>query len=355
MARWHRKRRRSRFDIFEWAYQWRRRLGVIGMVSIVALAMIAAAVFILEARTSSAEVEVLREYIREAGVDPVAFIANRARAHRLVLLGDVEGAAAPKRLAAEVIEALATGPGLDAVVLAVPSELQPVIDRYLNSREENASLLVGRPALLREWAGASTAYMEIYRTVWRLNRELGPGRSIRIVAADLPEWPPRGAISPRQAAELYARRPAHMAEKILNEVLEPFPRARVLVFAGGYQVLQGAAELKLGGADPIPVVWLAARLEEAYPSETYSVLVEGTQHVREVRAIPVFGATRVGELLAGRVTGDAVPAAVPVDSRFDVLSDPIPTPAGPGLEMEILPRGYRLSEVIDAYVYLGPM
>lgn len=354
MARWHRWRQRRYWpDLMGALDRWRRKLGVTGMVSIAALLAIGAAIAILEARGGGGAAAELSAYVAEAGVDPVALIAEQARAHRLVLLGDVDGAAAPKALAAEVIEALALGPGLDAVVLEVPSDLQPVIDRYLNSRSENAALLVGRPALLREWAGASTASLEIYRTVWRLNRELGPGRSIRIVAADVGNWPPRGAIAPRAAAERFAARSEHMAEQIAESILDPFPRARVLVFANGYQVLKTSAELALGGRAPVQVVWLAARLEAEHPKETYSVLVEGTRRGAETPTVTTFRATRFAEML-GQDRRAETPVAVPADAHFDFVADPVFADAGPGLEMTIGPQGYRLSDLVDAYVYLGP-
>lgn len=339
--------RMPRFDIGERLYRWRRKLGVTGIASLAALFLIATAMVVLEVGASNRDEAALRKFLENAGEDPVTFLATRSRAHRLLFLSDVGGSTAPKRLVADAVEEIAESSGLDALVLQVPSNLQPVIDRYLNSRPEDASLLVGRPELTRERTGGSSDYLDIYRTVWRVNQELGPGRSIRIVAADLPDAPTGAALSPREAARLHDRRSTHIDSIMRAEILQPFPRARVLAFLDGYQVLKGeGATFEIGGSAPIQVQWAASRLASDYPTETYSTLVEVPASRQELQQIAAYRGTLFSEAVEG-VNGAA---AVPIDDHFAFLANPLIESSGAGTEMAILPRGYRLGEVADGFI-----
>lgn len=346
-------RRWKTFDFWEWLYQTRHRLGLTGLVSLAALAAIGATVFILDARAGNRQAEALADYVERAGADPVPLLAEAGRANRLLLLADVAGMPEPKRLAADLLVAMARGPGVDALVLEVPSDEQAHIDRYLNTVPEDASVLLARPRAVREDQGRE--FFELYRTVWRLNRRLGPGRSIRVVAADLPDWPPRRALAPREAAALYAQRDAHMAEVIESEVLGPFPRARVLALVGGYHTLRdGGAELNVGGSDLIEVRWLGARLASDYPTEVYTALVEGTARRSGYELVAAYDNTRAFDIVRKGVSGDrATPLAVRLDAHFAFLREPIYENSGPGLELKLVPRDYRLPDVADAYVYFG--
>lgn len=331
------------------------RLGFGGIAAGTVLALtIATAALIDRWGGSEEDAEALLAYARTAHTEPVALALAAARRHPVLFLGDVHPAAAPKRIAAELIGELARGPGLDVVVLEVASDQQAAIDAYLASDPEDASILLSNPRSLRQHWGVSREYLEIYRSVWRLNRALGPGRRIRVLAADLPDWPPTRALSPQAAVRLYARRDAFMADRIEQEVFARHPHARVLVFMGGYHgIKSGGATLRYGGGPPVGVTWLATRLRERRLADVYTILLDGSPLTAAFGDIRSYGATRVFDLFRSRLSGVPAPFALHIDERFDFLHDPFYESSGPGMNLEILPQGYRLRDVADAYVYLG--
>lgn len=313
-----------------------------------------ASVLTTRPRAHADDVRALVEYVRDYHVDPLTLILSGARSHRIVFLGDVHPSAEPKRIAAEAIERLARGPGLEAVVLEVGSDQQPHIDRYLATDPEDVSILLANPRTLRGHWGLSREYLEIYRRVWRLNRALGPTRQIRIVAADLPGWPPERPLPPHVAAARYAERDAHMAEIVTTRVLDRHPTARALIFMGGYHGLKsGSAELRFGGGPPATVTWLAARLRERYPTEVFTVVADGAPYPSAHGELSSFGVTRVFDLFRRNGPRAATPFAVLVNDRFDFLRKPIYESAGAGVTLELRPDGYRLRDLIDGYIYLG--
>jgi hypothetical protein len=350
----HRSRFRPRWDPSRWLHELPRRTGVTGLVSAVALLLIGASAVIIDTRAENRQEAALAAYIAREGTDPLPFLTRAARAHRLLFLSDVEDAAEPKRLAARTIAAVAKDAGLDAVVLEVPADEQPFIDKYLNSNPEDASLLFARPRAVHDQDAASREYLEIYRTVWELNQELGPGRSIRIIAADLPTWPPQRALAPRDAALAYARRDQHMADHIEQTLLGPYPRSRTLLFVNGYHALKsGQGELQVGGSKTIPVSWLAARLAEDHATEVYSVLVEGSARSGDVGPVTSYTNTRVFDIIRKSSREVRAPVVVPVDEHFDFLRRGVVANSGPGLELDMLPHEYRMRDVADAYVFVG--
>src|SRR5262245_14968424 len=79
------------------------------------------------ARASAAFVD----RFRERRVAPVALVVAAAREYPVVFVGDNHPVAEPKEIVVEAIAAIATGSGLDAVVLELASRLQGVVDDYL--------------------------------------------------------------------------------------------------------------------------------------------------------------------------------------------------------------------------------
>jgi hypothetical protein len=329
----------------------RNRISATAVVGLVALGVIFAVAFLLDIRGGPGNEAELVAYARDAGADPVALIEAAAGTRRMVVLADIVPAPEPKRLAASVIAALAAGPGLDAVVVEVGSDLQGVLDQYLASEPENAGMLLSDPRLTRERRGAGASLLPVYRAVWRANAELPPARSIRIIAADSPDWPPRAALRPRELATLYATRAEHMADRLQEEVLRMHPQARILILVDGFQAMRGGtAEFQAGGTRVIEARPLAAELDARYPREVFTVLLDGVSVLPGADEIAYRG-TALGPLL--RAEGVRGPIAVPVSDAFDFQRNPVDTRTGPGLDLEFRPHGYRLREVAHAYIWLG--
>ncbi|MGH7481096.1 MAG: hypothetical protein ACRELV_03000 [Longimicrobiales bacterium] len=329
----------------------RKRGGVAGGLALLVIGGAVAGVSILSGGRGGDEAEALAARLSEQRRPPAELVSGLARAHRIVVLGDIHGHAGAKRTAADVIVTLAQGSGLDAVALEVDSDLQPVIDLYLATTPEDASILLNADGVLNEAWGTGGAYLDLYRTVWRVNRELGADRSIRLIAVDLPDWPPGGALSPADAAERYGRRDAHMAAVLDSAVLVPTPRARVLAFVGGYHALRGVdGLLRAGGGDPIRIGWLASRLRARYPGEVVNVLMDAAARPGAHDPVASYAGTRFYDMLRGQMESGAF--GVPVGRGFDFARQPVPTHAGPGLELEFTPDDYRMSDVADGYIML---
>ncbi len=332
----------------------RFKIGTGWLVGAAALAILLAVTAILEGRRREADVEHLVAYAHERRIEPVALIEAAGRSNRIVFLGDVHRASSPKRLAADAIEVLARGPGLDAVVLEVGADQQPYIDAYLASEPENATILFAHPRTLHQAWGVDRAYLEIYRSVWALNQELGPGRRIRVLAADLPGWPPDQRLPPPVAAHRYAARDAHMEELIEREVLAGNPWARILIFMGGYHGLKhGGATLDVAGGAPVEVTWLGARLQRRHPGELFTILPDLPRTPSAEGDAVAYAATRAFDLLRRNMREAATPFALRVDGSFDFLSRPILEADLPGLKLSLDPADYTLKDVIDGYMFLG--
>jgi hypothetical protein len=324
---------------------WRRG----GAVALTVLVILIIAALVLD-RGSGAELEPLQERFAAEGRPPAEVVEAAGRVAQVVLLSDIHGHPGPKRLAAEAIRALAQGPGLDAVVLEVSSDEQPYIDAYLGRREEDATLLLGRPAALREASGAGRDFLEIYRAVWRVNQEVGPARRMRIIAADHPAWPPAEGASPQEVASLFARRASHMLQRMDEDLLSLNPEARVLVFVDGYLALQRTrGQLSFAGGSAQDVEWLGELLRQRSAAGTRTILVDAGASPTAVRRLPEYHGTEFHRALR-RAVGRS--AGIRIDDTFSVVRSPVLEASAPGLRLEILPRGYVLRDVADDYIFL---
>lgn len=321
-----------------------------GAVALGVLILVAAAALVLDSGTDSGLAPVV-EQLERRGRPPAELVETMGRSARVVLLSDIAGQAAPKRVAAEAIRALARGPGLDAVVLEVPSDEQPYIDAYLNRAADDATALLGRPRAVRESDGSARDYLQVYRAIRETNAEVGAARRIRIIAADLPDWPPPEGASPEEVARLFARRSAHMLERLDQELFSIMPDARVLVFVDGYLTLKRThGELRFAGGEAERVEWLGEMLRRRAAADTRTILIDGPgASGGAVRRLPRYHGTGLYHPLRRSLdegTGTRVQEA------FENVRDPVLELSSPGLRMEILPRGYSLRDAADGYIFL---
>ena len=94
------------------------------------------------------------------------------------------------------------------------------------------AVLYRQAAMLRDHWGASRDYLEIFRTVWGLNRSRQEANRVRIVFADHPSWPPGAATSAEEVAATFALRDAHMLARFRETVGQSSRLARTLIFMG---------------------------------------------------------------------------------------------------------------------------
>ena len=327
------------------------RLGATGAISIALLAIIFALGGLLDIRGVSGEISEFAKWAEGARRKPIEALVNGSRSHRFVFLADIYGSTETKRLGSAAIEAIARGPGLDAVVLEVGHDLQPVIDRYLDTSPENASILLAEPRVLGSPSGGSRGLLDVYHKIWQLNSDLGADRRIHIIAADLDGWGGGRAESPAERARRFVQRDSAMLKNIEAELLNAAPRARVLIFMTGLHGLENSeAQLQTGGVATVQGRWFAGRLGERYPGEVYSFLVDAAGNGSADELVPYNG-TRIPESLKTRMPDGQF--ALPIGSQFDVFSHAVRENSIPGIRFTIVPQQYRLREVADEYIYLG--
>lgn len=322
-----------------------------GAVALVLLVVLAIAALVLDSGTP-AGMEAVAEYVQERGRPPAEAIAQAGRGGRVVLLTDIRDLAAPKRIAAEAVGALAEGPGLDAVVLAVSSDEQPYIDAFLNAPQEDATALLGRPAAVQEGAGVPRAFLDIYSAVYRANEDLGAAQRIRILAVDVPGWPPQEGADPDEVARLYATRTEHMLARLDDELLARIPEARLLVFVDGYMTLQRThGEARFAGGETVRVDWLGERLRERSPGQVRTVLLDASSAgATGLRRTPAYQGTVFHRALRRELDRDA---AVRITDVFSGVRDPVIETSSPALRLDVRPDTYTLRDAGDVYVFLA--
>jgi hypothetical protein len=327
-------------------------VGTTAKISIVALVLIVAVAAVLEMRGGGTAERALVPYAEEAHVEPAALIAEAGRRHRLVLLGDVPGAAAPKRLAARAVQVLVENSGIDALVLDIPADEQPYLDQYFLTRPEDPTILISRPRAVREAEGVSRDYLELYRTVWRANEALGPDRAIRVIAADLPTWPPQRGTAPNRAGAMYGQRDEFMAARVDSLLLGRNGRARALFFMDGLHVLRGGAALQSGGTGLVSITWLAQRLAERFPGDVYSIAVDASAGRVVAPDVVAWRETGAYDVLRNGVPGAPRSFGLRVTDAFDPIGAPIHVAAMPGTTFSLQPGG-QLRELVDGYILLN--
>lgn len=320
---------------------WRRG----GLATLIVLLLVVAGALILDA-DAGGEYAPIVERLESRGQEPLELIVSLGSSARVLILSDVRGRTTPKRLAAEAVGRLAGGPGLDAVVLAVPASEQPYIDAYL--ADPSISLL-DRPAAIREEDGMPREFFGIYEAVRAANEGLPASRRVRVIAADVDGWPPAGA-TPRELGEAYAGRAEHMLTQMDRQLFSILPDARVLVFVDGYLALQGThGQVELGGGEPIRIEWLGALLRRRSGQDARTVLVDAAPRTGTVQRVPSYQGTLLHRPLR-RELDRSVGARV--EGELAAVEDPIAALSTPGLTLTIHPPGYTFGEVAQGYIFL---
>ena len=331
----------------------KEKTGRTARVAALSLVVIIAAAALLEFRRGGGSESELVELARESGREALELVEEAARSRRLIFLSDIPTAPAPKRFAEQAIERIALGSGLDMVVLAIDSDEQPYIDRYLATSPEDPSILLSRPRAVREGDGAARVFLDVYRTVWRVNEQLGAARRVRIVAADAPGWPPARATSPADAATQFAERADHMMTAVMDRALGRNPGARVFFLVDGLHALKsGGGRVQTGGAAPATMNWLAAQLRERFPAEVFSILVDAAPSRSISPDVVAYRGTAYGAVL--RRGGLSAGTALRVTDTFDDVSrNPVRTAGTTGVDFSFEPRAVPMTDLADAYIFFG--
>lgn len=319
--------------------------------AIIALVLILSATAALQMRGGSTAAEDFAAAFARDAVPALDIVERAAASRRLVFLADVPSASSPKRLAADAIEKIAEGSGLDVVALEIDAAEQPFIDRYLATPSEDASIILSRPRITHESEGVSSAYVEVLRAVRRMNDKLGADRHIRIVAIDTEGWPPAGAVSPSEAAQQFGDRDTQMA-RTLQSILESDPKTRVLFFVGGFHAMKsGTGIVQTGGTRTVEITSLAARLLQSYPQDVYSILVDATPSRIPVATVAAYRGTAAGAIL--RDAGAKSGTGMTTGPAFDFVRNPIDVVEKPGIHFDLTPHDLTMQQIADAYIYLG--
>ena len=324
---------------------WRRG----GAAALVVLVIIAGAALVLDAGAGGQFTPIV-ERLSDRGVEPAALVSDMAAGAEIMILGDVPGQAAPKRVAAEAVRRLAEGPGLDAVVLAVPASEQRYIDAYLAGAEDDAAALLSREAAVQERFGTARDYLEIYRAVREVNQGLNASQRVRVIAVDVEDWPPPEGAAPRRIGELFAGRAEHMLSVLDQRLFSIMPDARILVFVDGYMAMQGThGELRFGGGDPVRIQWLGELLRRRSGAGARTILPDAGASASGLQRLPIYHGTRLYRPLRRELSGSV---ASRVTGDLAEVADPVLELSTPGLTLEILPEGYTLGTAAQGYLFL---
>jgi hypothetical protein len=319
-----------------------------GAVALIVLILVAGAALVLDARAGG-EYGPIVERLEAGGLEPVELVVETARASRIVVLGDIHGRAAPKRVVAEAIERLAAGPGLDAVVLDVPESEQRYIDAYLAAREDAAATLLSRPAAVHEAYGDAREYVRIYQAVRAANEGRSASERVRVIAADVEAWPPADGAARRDMGRLYASRAEHMLNRIDREIFTVLPEARVLVFVDGFMAMQGThGEIRVGGGEGIRVEWLGELLRRRSGANARTILMDAGASAGGIQQMPNYRGTTLHRALRREVEG---PRGARVTGELGAVEDAVVELSSPGLRLDILPEGYPLSAAAQGYIF----
>jgi hypothetical protein len=131
--------------------------------------------------------------LREAGREPVAFVLDRLRDHDLLLFDDgLHSAVEPFAFYQRLVRDPAFHHQVKLIFLeALPINLQPHLDAYLDAEREDPALLY--PAFQDDYGGRGfpyKTYFDLLHAVYEVNRTLPKAERLRVVAVSNPvHWP----------------------------------------------------------------------------------------------------------------------------------------------------------------------
>lgn len=314
-------------------------------VAVFSAMVLAAAALWLEVRAANRYTALVEA--AAGGVDPVAALVAAGRSHRFLFVTDLPGSNAPDRLVAEAVEVLARRVGVDALVVSVPVDAQPWIDRYLASEPEDAAPLVAHGIAA---GGPGAPLLPLYRRIRALNRELGAARSVRIVAADPPDWPPARALAPAQAVRAWAERDEHVLRVFRNRVQARDTRARAVFLLDGLHALRAPFVLRTGGTDAVEVVPVAARLAALWPGQVRTALVDGPRAAGTLPAlVALVGSPARQSLRREGIDGNF---AVAVSDAFGDAAAWLSVATQPGVSFSLADGDLPLAAAADTYIHV---
>lgn len=288
--------------------------------------------------------------VRNEGVAPTALIAKVMKTHSVVFIGDSHTAAEPKEILIDTIENFEKDQGVDFVVLEVSSTYQKEIDQYLASKPEDTSILLNNPPTLRAHWGVSVDYLNIYRSIWRINQTRQTGHQIKVLAADHPNWPPPQNTSAKDIADIMKSRDEHMMQSVEANILIPNIKAKTLVFMGSFHGAKTGSFEIIFDTDAVSQVQpLGSRINNKYPGIIFSTMVDGMPDIEEYEnGLKSYGFGPYFDQLFSTQPVIPAPTAILIDTRFDFVTAPFYR-----YEDVFWSDGIKLREQFDAYVYLG--
>lgn len=327
----------------------RRKLGRGGAAAAVIGVVALIATLLVQAFMSGGDSAEVQAFAQRRGSAPAEHVVSAAGARRVIVIGDVTGHAGPKRIAADVLSALAGSRGVDALVVDVDSAHQQAFDRYTATTPEDASILTRRAGLLPAGDDGRHA-LELYRAVWALNERLGPDRRIRIIAAAPGPWPPPAALPPTEAARLFADRGRAMAERVSDQLLDRTSTARAVALVDPLQALRGGGTLRVRGGGMMPVEWFAAALAQRYPVDVYSALPDAQGDAGRPPVVARYAGTELLQRVRRALPREAL--GLPIEGPLLEAQDPVLVETGPGVTLAIEPEGATLSDLANGYLFL---
>ncbi|MCF8233185.1 MAG: hypothetical protein K9G67_04470 [Bacteroidales bacterium] len=126
--------------------------------------------------------------ITEKGVDPKIFVREKLELYDLILFDDaLHSAAEPFDFYRDYLETYPET--VDYVFLeVVPINVQPEIDSFLNHEEMDIRILQKVFQADFGYGWMYQTYLDLFTTIWQINRELPEGEKIRIIGVDQPVY-----------------------------------------------------------------------------------------------------------------------------------------------------------------------